>query len=207
MDDYNGELGMVLVISGPSGVGKDTVWQLAKPCLETFERAITCTTRPRRPHEVEGKDYFFVSDEEFDRLIREDELIEWAHVHGYRYGVPESSVFARINEGLDVVCVIDVQGAQRIHRLFPTAVLVFIKPPAGRETEILEQRIAGRSAMDPSEIARRMQTATWELGQTQLYNYQIVNDDLERAASELCEVIAEEKENRAAPVLSSSAEQ
>jgi guanylate kinase len=194
----NSELGLILVISGPSGVGKDTVWQAASRCLPTFSKAITCTTRERRPHEVEGVDYFFVSDAEFDRMIREDELIEWAYVHnlGHRYGVPESSVFKRINDGDDVVCVIDVQGALRIRRLFPQAMLVFIKPPQGRESETLEARIQGRSAVDATELATRLETANWELTQVQLYDYQIENDDVERAANELCEVIEREKARR-----------
>ncbi len=187
---------MVLVISGPSGVGKDTVWQTAKACLPTFERALTCTTRARRPHEVEGVNYFFVSDEEFDRMIRENELVEWAEVHDNRYGVPQSSIFSRINEGLDVVCVIDVQGAFHIRRLFPTALLVFITPPAGREKETLTERITGRTAVEPSELATRLETATWELSQMKLYDFQIINDDLERAARELCDVIEQEKAKR-----------
>ena len=195
MHSHN-ELGLVLVISGPSGVGKDTVWQAAKPCLSTFERAVTCSTRPRRQHEVEGVDYFFVSDAEFDRLIAEDELIEWAHVHDFRYGVPERSVFERINNGDDVVCVIDVQGAMRIRRLFPTAVLVFIQPPMGHENEVLTERIQNRSAVDPSELATRLQTASWEMSQVQLYDYQIINDNVERAAQELCRVMEQEKARR-----------
>lgn len=192
-----GDLGLVLVISGPSGVGKDTVWKYAASCLPTFNRAVTCTTRPRRPHEVEGVHYYFVSDAEFDRMLESDELIEWAHVHGFRYGVPERSVFERINNGLDVVCVIDVQGALRIRRLFPTATLVFIKPPPGAENEVLTQRIQNRSAVEPSELETRLQTASWEMSQVHLYDYEIVNDELERAARELCEVVAREKEKRA----------
>ena len=194
--DSSSDLGMVLVISGPSGVGKDTVWQLAQKCLPTFARAVTCTTRARREHEVEGTDYYFVPSDEFDRMIRQDELVEWAEVHHNRYGVPNRSIFERINNGLDVVCVIDVQGAKRIHNLYPTAVLVFIKPPAGIEREVLTQRIQGRSAVDPSELATRLQTASWEMSQVQLYDYQIINDDLERAAQELCEVVSKEKAAR-----------
>jgi guanylate kinase len=186
-------LGLILVISGPSGVGKDTVWQTASACLPTFERAITCTTRERRPHEIEGVNYHFVSHDEFQRMIRDDELIEYAQVHGNFYGVPQKSVLDRINNGRDVVCVIDVQGALRIRRLFPNALLIFIKPPQGRENEVLEARIQGRSAVEPSELATRLETASWELSQVQLYDYQIENDDLERTAKELCEVIEREK--------------
>ena len=194
--DSSSDLGMVLVISGPSGVGKDTVWQCAQPCLSTFRRAVTCSTRARREHEIEGEDYYFVSDEEFDRMIREDELIEWAKVHDNRYGVPNKSIFERINNGDDVVCVIDVQGAKRIHNIFPTSVLVFIKPPEGHENEVLTQRIQGRSAVDPSELATRLQTASWEMSQVQLYDYQIVNDDVQRASDELCNLVNAEKANR-----------
>ena len=195
MDSHNG-LGMILVISGPSGVGKDTVWHIAQKCLPSFKRAITCSTRTRREHEVEGTDYYFVSNDEFDRMIRENELVEWAEVHENRYGVPNKSIFERINNGNDVVCVIDVQGAKRIHGIYPNAVLVFIKPPEGHENEVLTQRILGRSAVDPSELATRLQTASWEMSQVQLYDYQIVNDDIEKAARELCEVVEQEKAKR-----------
>lgn len=194
------ELGLVLVISGPSGVGKDTVWQTAKPCLPTFERAITCTTRKRRPHETEGVDYYFVSQDEFDRMIREDELVEHALVHGNFYGVPVKSIFSRINVGKDVVCVIDVQGALTIRRLFPQALLVFIKPPEGRENEVLTHRIVGRSPVDDSELATRLETASRELAQMHLYDYHIVNDDLQHAADKLCELIELEKSRRAAEI-------
>ena len=194
--DSHSDLGMVLVISGPSGVGKDTVWQSAQKCLPSFKRAVTCSTRQRREHEIEGVDYYFVSNSEFDRMIREDELVEWAEVHSNRYGVPNKSIFERINNGNDVVCVIDVQGAKRIHNLYPTAILVFIKPPAGHENEVLTQRIQGRSKVEPSELATRLQTASWEMSQVQLYDYQIVNEEVESAARELCEVIEREKAKR-----------
>ena len=194
----NSELGLILVISGPSGVGKDTVWQAAEPCLPSFQRAITCTTRPRRPGEVEGVNYYFASHAEFDRMIAENELIEWALVHGkHRYGVPERSIFDRINNGQDVVCIIEVQGAMRIRRLFPSATLVFIKPPQGRENEVLVERIQGRSAVDAAELATRLQTASWELTQTNHYDYQIENDEIARASHELCELIEAEKRRRA----------
>lgn len=188
---------MVMVVSGPSGVGKDTVWKCAQPCLATFSRAITCTTRERREHEVEGRDYYFVSHQEFERMIRDDELIEHADVHGNFYGVPQRSIFERINNGHDVVCIIDVQGALVIRRLFPNAVLVFIKPPPGHETEVLAERILGRQPVDPSELQTRLQTATWEMSQVHLYDFEVVNDDIERASMELCRVVNEEKARRA----------
>ena len=191
------KLGLVLVISGPSGVGKDTVWKCAEPCLTTFSRAITCTTRERREHEVEGRDYYFVSHDEFKRMIDDDELIEHAEVHGNCYGVPYRSIFERINNGLDVVCVIDVQGALVIRRLFPSAVLVFIRPPEGLEREVLTERIQSRQSVDPSELQTRLQTATWEMSQVHLYDFEVTNDDVERASGELCRLVNEEKLRRA----------
>lgn len=193
-------LGMVLVISGPSGVGKDTVWKTAHPCLPTFERVITCTTRTRRPHEVEGVNYYFVDHDRFMVMIRDNELIEFAQVHGNWYGVPSSSIFKRISAGLDVTCVIDVQGAQKIREQYPDAFLVFIKPPPGREMEILTERITGRDAVDEQELNTRLQTATREMELVELYDATIVNDDLERASQELCDLIAQEKLRRAALV-------
>ena len=189
------ELGMLLVLSGPAGVGKDTVWKKAAECLGTFEKAITCTTRARREHEVEGVHYQFVSDEAFDALIRNDQLLEWAEVHGNCYGVPASSVLNRLNGGEDVVCVIDVQGACRIRGLFPNALLVFLKPPDASPA-VLKERIEGRGGASEAEVALRLKTAQWELTQTEIYDYEIVNSDVDQAAQELCDVIGREKEKR-----------
>ena len=188
--------GFLLVISGPAGVGKDTVWKAASQALPGFAKALTCTTRPRRAAEEEGVHYYFVNDEEFDRMIHADELLEWAFVHGYRYGVPWNSVVSRLTDGQDVVCVIDVQGAQRIRGIFPTALLVFITPPAGHEEDVLKKRIEERGGADEAEIATRIRTAFWELTHIPLYDYQIVNDEVPRAAQELCDIVAAEKEKR-----------
>jgi guanylate kinase len=188
--------GLVLVLSGPSGVGKDTVWQAAKACLPTFARAVTCTTRPRRSHEVAGVDYHFVSKAQFESLIARDELVEHAVVHGNCYGVPQWAIWDRINAGQDVICVIDVQGALKVRSLFSGSLLVFIKPPPGRESQVLEERIQGRQTVAPEELATRLQTASWELTQKHLYDYEIVNDDGHRAADELCRVVLAEKARR-----------
>ena len=188
-------LGILLVLSGPAGVGKDTVWKTATQCLTNFEKALTCTTRPRREHEVEGRDYHFISGEEFDAMIRGDQLLEWAEVHGNRYGVPAASVLNRLNNGGDVICVIDVQGACRIRGLFPNALLVFLKPP-DENPDILKQRIEERGGASEAEVALRLKTAQWELTQTEIYDYQIINENIQTAADELCEVIAKEKAKR-----------
>lgn len=187
---------MLLVLSGPAGVGKDTVWREAAPQLPTFAKATTCTTRAQRPGEIEGVHYFFVSNEEFDRMIAAGELLEWAEVHGNRYGVPVASVKARLESGGDVVCIIEVQGALNIRRQFPDSLLVFLKPPPGRETEVLKSRIENRGAENEAQIATRLETANWELTQTASYDYEIVNEQVCDAARELCEIIADEKTRR-----------
>jgi guanylate kinase len=196
--DENAPLGLLLVVSGPSGVGKDTVWQAAKAGLPTFAKAVTCTTRPRRPHEEEGVSYYFVSEEEFDRLIREDEMLEWAHVHDHRYGVPVSSVLDRLVEGRDVICVIDVQGAIRMRSLFPNSLLIFLKPPGENHEEELKRRMEQRGTTDQAELERRLRTAVWELSQIPLYDHQIVNDSVEHAARQLQEIVLQEKKRREA---------
>lgn len=189
------KLGMLLVLSGPAGVGKDTVWEYASKCLTSFQKALTCTTRKRREHEVEGIDYHFVSDGEFDAMIRNDQLLEWAEVHGNRYGVPAASVLNRLNDGEDVICVIDVQGACRIRGLFPNALLVFLQPP-NADPEVLKKRIEERGGATEAEILLRLKTAQWELTQTEVYDYLIVNEDIQRAADELCEIVEREKTER-----------
>jgi guanylate kinase len=189
------QLGTLLVISGPSGVGKDSVWQAASETLTSFEKAITCTTRTQREHEIEGIDYYFVSDAEFDRLLEDDQMLEWAKVHNARYGIPASSVLTRLTAGEDVVCVIDVQGAFRLRSLFPQALLVFIKPPEAG-TKILKERLAQRGDISEEELMVRLKTAEWELLQTKQYDYEIINDTLEHAAAELCDIVEKEKAKR-----------
>lgn len=189
--------GLLLVVSGPAGVGKDTVWKTAAPCLPTFAKAITCTTRAQRPGEEDGVHYHFATNEQFDSHIENDELLEWAWVHGNRYGVPVSSVTRRLNAGGDVVCIIEVQGALKIRQKFPDdSLLVFLKPPPGREDEILRARILNRGAENDDQIKTRMETAAWELGQTAHYDFEIVNDEIEHAAEELCEIVKREKQKR-----------
>ena len=199
--EASGEPGMLLVISGPSGVGKDTVWKQAAPCLSSFAKTITCTTRKQRPGEEEGVTYFFVSDDTFDELIEEDELLEWAIVHGNRYGVPAALVLQRMEQGLDVVCVIDVQGARRIRKLFATrATLIFLKPPTDRDPfDVLRERMAARGDESQDDMVRRLETAQEEMEQLKrdaLFDYEVVNDTVERASGEICSIDNAEKARR-----------
>ncbi|MGE5619652.1 MAG: guanylate kinase [Sphingomonadaceae bacterium] len=166
--------GLLFVLSGPSGVGKDAV--LAKLREQGFPISfgVTATTRSPRPGEIHGKDYFFVSDEQFDRAIANDELLEWAVVHCHRYGVPRSSVRELIASGRDVILRVDVQGAATIRAKVPEAVLIFLAPPS---MEALIARLRGRGTETPEELATRIANAYEEMKRLPEFDYKVVNPD------------------------------
>jgi guanylate kinase len=174
--------GRLLIISGPSGAGKGTlVDRLVEHVPEAWV-SVSATTRPPRPGEVDGVDYRFVSPEEFDRLVKAGEFLEWAEVHGNRYGTLRSDVEKKIAEGRLVVLEIDPQGAQQVRRLVDDAVCVFVVAPSFEE---LERRIRKRGAESDEEIAARLKTAERELALVGTYDYVVQNDDVARAADEL----------------------
>ncbi len=155
-------------------------------------KTVTVTTRPRKEGEQHGRDYFFVTSDEFQRLIAAGELLEWAQVHGHYYGSPKQWVQEQLAQGRSVVLVIDVQGGLNVKAQCPDAVLVFVRPPRGREREVLLQRIAGRGRDDEAEVQTRLKTAEWELMQADRYDYQIVNEDLEEATQQLRAILQKE---------------
>jgi guanylate kinase len=171
--------GFALVLAGPSGAGKTTIArELISRFPGDFVFSVSATTRPPRPREENGKDYDFVSAEEFERLIASEELIEWATVHGNLYGTPRRNVERAIEEGHVVVLDIDVQGAGQIRRRFEDAVLVFVLPPS---PEVFWSRLSARGTEGPQELRGRILTAFEELEQGLAFDYFVVNDDLERA--------------------------
>lgn len=178
--------GGLFVISGPAGTGKGTLVHRIMKRLDDVWLSISATTRAPRPGEIEGVDYYFKSDSEFDTLIENDGLLEWAEVHGMRYGTPRDTVLQKIEEGKRVILEIDVQGAFQIRRRYPNAVLIFIVPPSMDE---LIRRLYSRGTETEEQIRRRLQTAKVELSETNEYDVQIVNDDLETATRELCTAI------------------
>jgi guanylate kinase len=182
----------LFVISGPTGVGKDTLVARVLPAFPNLVKAITTTTRPRKEGEVEGRDYFFVTAEEFQRMIDAGQLLEWAQVHGHYYGSPRQWVQEQLAQGRSVVLVIDVQGGLNVKAMFPDAVLIFVRPPRGREREVLTKRLARRGRDSEEEIQLRLKTAEWELSQADKYNYQIVNEHLEEATRQLKDIIKRE---------------
>ena len=174
------------MISGPSGAGKGTLVHRITEKLDDLWLSISATTRLPRPGEKDGIDYYFKTDSEFDDLIANDGLLEWAEVHGMRYGTPRDTVLKKIEEGKRVILEIDAQGAFQIRKRYPEATLIFIVPPSMDE---LVKRLHSRGTETEEQIRRRLQTAEVELSETNEYDILIVNDDLEIATKELCEAI------------------
>jgi len=163
---------LLIVISGPSGAGKDTVMQRMKERGLPFHFVVTATTRPKRANEVHGRDYWFISSEEFARMIDEDELIEHAIVYGDYKGIPKQQVREALASGMDVVMRVDVQGAEAVRRLAPEALLIFITTNSEEE---LVHRLETRKTETPNSLAIRIATARKELNRVEAFDYVIVN--------------------------------
>ena len=183
--------GRVVIISGPSGVGKSTICKGVVKRLEGVHLSVSLTTRPKGESEVEGEDYRFVSEEEFQRLIDEGELLEHAEVFGNLYGTPRDEVEEALRAGKTVILEIDVQGAKQVKARMPDAVMVFILPPSAK---ILAERLNRRNR-DEAEVAEeRLNGAGAEIAAAwQHYEHMIINDDLEQAIEECVQVIESAK--------------
>jgi guanylate kinase len=178
-----------VVISAPSGAGKTTLARSLVQSDPNLTFSISATTRPPRPHEVDGRDYYFVDDAEFERMINESELLEWAEVHGRKYGTPKRSVAEPLKRGQTVVLDIDVQGARQVRANFPDAVLIFVLPPSVEE---LQRRLTRRGSETAAERQTRLETALKELAATPEFDFVIVNDTFEKAVGDLQTILASE---------------
>ncbi len=181
------ERGRLIVIAGPSGVGKGTVVaRLLAQDPEGFIVSVSVTTRVPRPGEVDGRDYFFLDEEGFDRMIAEGELMEWAEIVGHRSGTPRGFVEEQLAAGRDVLLEIDAQGAHQIRERMPEALLIFLAPPSLEE---LERRLRGRGTEPEERVQARLKAAAWELQQVTWFDHVVVNDDLDRAVGEVAAII------------------
>jgi guanylate kinase len=178
--------GTLIIISGPSGAGKGTLVDRVVARVPRVWVSVSATTRQPRPGEVYGEDYLFLSPEDFQRRIDEGDFLEWAEVHGNRYGTLRSSVEARLAEGYDVILEIDPQGALQVKEIMPDAVLVFIVAPSFEE---LERRIRRRGAETDEQVKTRLATAVRELALVDTYDHVVENDDVARATDELACII------------------
>lgn len=177
----------LFVIAAPSGAGKTTLVQALVQGNPGLSFSVSYTTRKKRSNELEGRDYFFVTGEEFARLVRDGELLEHAEVFGNRYGTGRSQVEARLAEARDVILEIDWQGARQVRASKPDAVSIFIMPPSLAE---LERRLRDRRTDSEEVIARRLRDAIGDMSHWDEFDYVIVNDDLRRSVLELEDVIA-----------------
>jgi guanylate kinase len=188
---------LLVVLSGPSGVGKDAVLARMKKSKRPLHYVVTATTRPRRAREKDGVDYHFLSQQEFRRMIREHQLLEWAEVYGNYYGVPKEDITSALSGGLDVIVKVDVQGAATIRKLLPQAVLIFLMPPSVEE---LGKRLNGRRSECSEDLALRLRRARDEIESLPLFDYVITShqDKLDDVVAQIDAIIAARK-RRAAP--------
>jgi guanylate kinase len=179
-----------IVLAAPSGAGKTSLARALVERNADVVFSVSATTRPPRPDEQQGSDYFFVSEPEFDRMTRDGELLEWASVHERRYGTLRQGVRESLEAGRIVVLDIDFQGARQVRAAFPDAVLVYVLPPSAEE---LVRRLLGRGSEDDGERKRRLMTARIELAAAGEFDYLVVNDDFESALGTIESIVRAER--------------
>ena len=180
--------GRLVVLAGPTAVGKGTVSAFIRENYPDVHLSISATTRPPRPGEIDGVHYYFVSDDEFDRMIAASELLEWAVVHNsFRYGTPRPPIDEALDAGKRVLLEIDLQGARSVKAAIPGIVMVFLLPPTWEE---LVRRLTGRGTEDPADQARRLETARIELAAQDEFDFRVVNTDVGEAARQVVELTA-----------------
>ena len=182
--------GLLIVISGASGTGKGTVCKKILTDLPEVAYSISATTRAPRPGEIDGKEYYFLSRDEFKTWIAEEKFLEYADVYGNFYGTPLNKIEERINRGEDILLEIDVQGALNVKKKCPEGIYIFLLPPSLEE---LKRRIEGRGTENPESLARRLKNAVAEIEIGREYNYVVVNDTIENAVAQIKSIIAAER--------------
>ena len=178
--------GTLVLFSGPSGVGKDTILEIVLNKDKTLQKSVSCTTREIRENEVDGKDYYFISVPDFEQMIDNNEVLEYAKYGKNLYGTPKAPVDKWLDEGKIVILKIEVQGAVNIKKLYPDAIGIFILPPSMDE---LENRLRSRATEKEEDILKRLEIARNEIQQSNNYDYLVINDDLDRASENVLEIV------------------
>lgn len=183
---------LLIVLSGPSGVGKDALLRKMKEQKYPFHYVVTVTSRPRREGERDGMDYRFISQREFQQMIDNGELLEWANVYGNYYGVPRKEISQALSKGRDVIVKVDVQGAATIKRILPQAVCIFLRPPSMEE---LERRLRQRHSESAKDLALRLRKAEEEMKSLPLFDHVLTSyqGKLDEAISQIQSIVAAEK--------------
>lgn len=182
--------GMLIILSGPAGVGKGSVVKRAMELVDNLYMSVSVTSRKPRPGEIDGVHYFFKSREQFEDMIREQRLIEWVEYCGNYYGTPKEYVTQQLEKGRNIVLEIEVEGSMKIKNMFKDAILCFIVPPSYEE---LERRLRGRRTEDEETIQRRLKRALEEFRYIPQYDYIILNDTVEDAARRFASIIQAEQ--------------
>ena len=182
--------GLLIVLSGPSGCGKNTVCNALKKENKNIWESISMTSRDRRPGEKNNEDYYFVTKEEFEEKIKENKMLEYASFAGNYYGTPKDAVQQKLDEGKDVILVIEIQGALKIKEILPQSLFVFLLPPSMNE---LKKRLERIKTETKEKMMERFEIAYREINELPKYNYVFVNDDYEEAANKLNAIITAEK--------------
>jgi guanylate kinase len=183
MNTYPGNL---YVVAAPSGAGKSSLVKALMELDSRVEHSVSHTTRAPRGQEFHGREYFFVSDEEFEAMVQANAFLEWAHVHGNRYGTSKATIEERIAKGLDVILEIDFQGAIQIKKIFTNAVLIFILPPSWEE---LRSRLLRRGEDSPEVVEIRLQNAAEEMAQAHEFDFVIINQLFDKALFDLKAIV------------------
>lgn len=178
--------GTLFVLSGPSGVGKTTIRQKIPDLMPDIHISVSCTTRKQREGEVEGRDYFFVTTDQFEDMLANGKLLEWANVHGNMYGTPLEPIENALVKGKDSLLVIDVHGAAQVRDARPESVLIFLLPPSIDE---LRRRLESRNTESEESIRIRLDNAKAEIELSLKYDHQVVNHDIEQATRDVVEII------------------
>jgi guanylate kinase len=178
--------GNLFVVAAPSGAGKSSLVKALREIDAGVAPSVSHTTRPPRGQEKHGREYFFLSNDEFDRMIERQAFVEWAHVHGHRYGTSKQAIEDRITHGSDVMLEIDFQGAINIKKMYSNAVLIFILPPSWEE---LRARLQRRGEDSAEVIALRLQNAALEMAQAREFDFVIINELFERAVFDLKTIV------------------
>ncbi|MBR2678402.1 MAG: guanylate kinase [Bacilli bacterium] len=182
--------GQLIVISGPSGAGKDTIVEKVIKKNENIWLSVSATSRKIRKGEKEGVNYFYLTKEEFEERIDNNYFLEYAMYADNYYGTPKEEIIKKLDKGIDVILVIEIEGAKKIKELVPEALFIFILPPSEKE---LLKRLSGRQTEDKEKIIKRFNIAYQEINEVTKYNYVVVNDDLDEAVSKVESIIKAEK--------------